>query len=70
MRTPSDLVDDILANLGPTALGGNALILSISLRIIAEDCYELSDATDFRKKLHDLADAAKERAKRQAVSAV
>lgn len=67
--TPADLIDDILSSLGPTALGGNALILSIALRIIAEDCYELRDATDFRKKLYDLADAAKERVKREAVGA-
>jgi hypothetical protein len=43
--------------------------LSIALRIIAEDAYDLRDATDFRNKLYELADAAKERAKREAVGA-
>jgi hypothetical protein len=66
---PADLIDDILSSLGPTALGGNALTLSIALRIIAEDAYDLRDATDFRNKLYELADAAKERAKREAVGA-
>lgn len=64
----ADLIDDILSALGP-AHPSNALVLSIALRIIAEDAYELSDATDFRKKLYDLADAAKAKVKKEAVGA-
>jgi hypothetical protein len=66
--TARDLIDDILFALGPPH-PTNALVLSIALRIIAEDAYQLSDATDFRKKLYDLADAAKERVKKEPVGA-
>ena len=52
-----DLMDDILFALGP-ANEANALVLSISLRIIAEHVYDLSDATDFKHLLLELADQA------------
>jgi hypothetical protein len=74
--TPRDLIASILSALGP-AHAPASLTLSMALRMLAEDVTDaefesgmkLRDSLDTQQWLHDLADAAKERAKREAVSA-